>query len=242
MRNQNKSMYNEKQREELVYSIKNESIVVTNILNKTEFINLLNEIYLNSKGKNLEIEGLNLTKLKNLITGYLKIDLDLPFTIQIRKLKKIMSPKQGDNKHLHGLTSENIYNALLNLNEPNIITRHEGDSNNITLFTEIKNKDCENIIIGFTFFYNFNLKKTQIKVNNIETMYGISSENEKIYQENGRLGKRIVIYNKRSGWLVPITPTTTSNYSICKKGKDVNENVKSDIDSTLKDSINKKRV
>lgn len=71
-------------------------------------------------------------------------------------------------------------------------------------------------------------------------MYGISSENEKIYQENGRLGKRIVIYNKRSGWLVPITPTTTSNYSICKKFKDVNENVDSNIDSTLKDGINKK--
>lgn len=125
---------------------------------------MLNEIYLNPKGKDLEIEGLNLNKLKNLITGYLKIDLDLSFTIQIRKLRKIMSPKQGDNKHLHGLTSENIYNALLNLNEPNIITRHEGDSNNITLFTEIKNKDCENIIIGFTFFYNFNLKKRKLKL------------------------------------------------------------------------------
>ena len=232
MGNQNKNMYSEYYLNEVKQSNIFESVVAVNTEHKDEFIQTLSKIHFKPIGKDIEIIGLNFNELKEIIQGYLKINLDLPITMQIRKLRKIMSPRQGDNKHLHGLTPENIYNALINLNKPNIITRHENDFNNITIFTEIKNNEGENIIVGFTFSYTYNYKNTKVKVNNIETMYGISLENEKTYQENGKLGKRIVIYNKRSGWLVPITPTTTSNYSICKNNVIVNQNILNDPDLT----------
>ena len=114
MDNQNKSMYSEYYLNEVKQSNIFESVVAVNIEHRDEFIQTLSKIHFKPIGKDIEIIGLNFNELKEIIQGYLKINLDLPITMQIRKLRKIMSPRQGDNKHLHGLTPENIYNALIN--------------------------------------------------------------------------------------------------------------------------------
>ena len=94
----------------------------------------------------------------------------------------------------------------------------------------------------FNFNFEYKSKDGRKIINLIKTTFGMSLKNEGIYLSGGKPNNRKIIYKKRRGWLAPVAPSTSSNYNICKKGKDVNKNVMSDIDSTLKDGINKKRV
>ena len=131
--------------------------------------------------------------------------------MQVSKLKKVVR-EFNDAKHYHGLTAENIYDAITNLNKPDIILQNRNNTNNITFITSINIRENEKVKISFSF--NFKIKNKN--VNSIDTIFGMNEENYNLYlnSKTNRKGNYNIIYKKGSR-LAPIAPTTSlSNYNL----------------------------
>ena len=115
--------------------------------------------------------------------------------------------------------------ALTNLNNTPLITQSKTKPTNFTIFSSIKNKNGETIVVGFTFEYNYKNKKDRFIVNKIDTIFGMDINIEQGYYTHFENANYKVVYKKGSGWLAPIAPTSTSiNNSI--SGNEENINIK----------------
>ena len=85
---------------------------VVDISNKEEFIEKLKSIKNNNLGGKIEVIKLDLSSLSKLIVGHLDfINLNKPIMIDKSKLRRI-TREYNKEKHQHGLTLNNIYDAL----------------------------------------------------------------------------------------------------------------------------------
>ena len=249
MRNQNKSMYNEKNdnKQSELDKEKIRNLYSIDITNKEDFINKINDIVNSNLSGYFEIINLDLSKLYSLIDGQLDyINVYLPILMSKSKIRKNFKDFDHD-KHYHGMEANIFYDALIYLNDPELIIQNNMKLNEITIVTSVElynkvTKENEKVTIAFNFNFEYKSKDGRKIINLIKTTFGMSLKNEGIYLSGGKPNNRKIIYKKRRGWLAPVAPSTSSNYSICKKDREVNENVDSNIDSTLKDDINKKQV
>lgn len=129
------------------------------------------------------------------------------------------------------MESDIFYEALLSLNDPLFISQNERNLNEITFITSVNllnkvTKEKEKVTIAFYFNFVFKSRDGRKTINIIKTTFGLSSINENIYANNDRLNYRIKIYEKGRGWLVPVTPSSSSySYNICQKDTNVNDEV-----------------
>ena len=189
------------------------------ILNQDEFIDVINKIKIENKSGKIKIINLNLKNLSLIIKGHLDfINLDNPIVMDKSKIRKIMKPYNKE-KHQHGITADNIYNAILNINDPYMIIQTVNNPYNITFFTSITTIQGDEIFVGFDF--NYKLKNQENVVSHIETIFGSNKINRDAYESLNYLNGRKVVYKKRSGWFATIAPTTTSIYSMHQNNKDV---------------------
>ena len=189
------------------------------VFNQDEFIDVINKIKIENKSGKIKIINLNLKNLSLIIKGHLDfINLDNPIVMDKSKIRKIMKPYNKE-KHQHGITADNIYNAMLNINDPYMIIQTVNNPYNITFFTSITTIKGDEIFVGFDF--NYKLKNQENIVSHIETIFGSNKINREAYETLNYLNGRKVVYKKRSGWFATIAPTTTSTYSMHQNNKDV---------------------
>ena len=181
---------------------------VVDISNKEEFIEKLKSIKNNNLGGKIEVIKLDLSGLSKLIVGHLDfINLNKPIMIDKSKLRRI-TREYNKEKHQHGLTLNNIYDALKSINDPYIIIQNQNNPYNITFYTNVLTERGDNVFVGLDFNYKY--KKQQVVINHIETIFGSNVINRDVYEKIGKLNGRKVVYKKRSGWFATIAPTTTS--------------------------------
>ena len=232
MRNQNKSMYNEKNanKQSELDKEKISNLYSIDITNKEDFINKINDIVNSNLRGYFEIKKINLLNFENLIKDHLNfIDVNLPILMDMSKLRQNFKDFDHD-RHFHGMEANIFYNGLLELNDPLFISQNINNFNEITFVTNVilynkVTKDNEKVTVAFSFNFEYKSRKEKRLINLIKTTFGLSKINEDIYLKNDRLNNRIIIYEKRRGWLPPVGPSISSNYSICKKDKKVNEEV-----------------
>ena len=91
MRNQNKSMYNEKNanKQSELDKEKIRNLYSIDITNKEDFINKINDIVNSNLRGYFEIKRINLLNFKNLIKDHLNfIDVNLPILMDMSKLRQ----------------------------------------------------------------------------------------------------------------------------------------------------------
>ena len=193
-------------------SKKEVNVTILNIKDKSDFIKKIEQIKISNLRGKVEFINLDLSELSELMKGHLDfIDLSKPIIMENSKLRKVMRHFNKE-KHYHGITSENVFNALNKINDPYIITQNILNPYNISFITKTINNQNENILIAFAFEYK--LKKEKIYVNHIETIFWVSEVNIEKYKNANKLNNRNVIYIKRSGWFALIAPATAPNSSI----------------------------
>ena len=213
----------------MAYSKNLENAIGLDINDKSNFIKKIEQIRNNNLSGKIEIENLDLSNLSKLIKGHLDfIDLSKPIIMENSKLRKVMKPFNKE-KHHHGITAENIFDAIKNINNPYMITQSSINPNNISFITKTINNQNENILVAFNFEYK--LKKEKIYVNHIETIYGVSEVNLEKYESYNKLNGRNVIYNKRRGWFALIAPATSSTNSINDNSENINKKYSKSLDS-----------
>ena len=205
----------------LAYSKNLENAEGLDINNKSDFVEKIEKINKTNLTGKIEIENLDLSNLAKLIEGHLDfIDLTKPIVMENAKLRKVMKPFDK-KKHFHGLTAENIYNAIKNLNDPYMITQTTNKPKNIAFITKTINERNENILVAFELDYI--LKKEKIYVNHIESIYGLSDINLEQYEKNNKFNDKNVIYNKKRGWFALVAPATSSTNSISDNSENINK-------------------
>lgn len=204
-------------------------IKIIDISDKESFIKNINNIINDYTNGYFEIKNLELKELRKLIENKLLIvDLKLPILMEKKKLRQNFRDFDHD-QHYHGMEASIFYDALLSLNDPLFISQNIKNHNEITFITSVHlfnrvTKEKEKVTIAFYFNFEFKSRGGKKTINVIKTAFGLSGINENIYANNDRLNYRVKIYEKGRGWLVPVTPSSSSyNYNICQKDKNVNE-------------------
>ena len=219
---------------EETYSKYFENVEEINSSDKDSAIETINRIINNNTFGFVEFENNDFDGLKELIKDKLPfVNLDLPVTMQVSELRKI-TREFNDAKHYHGLTAENIYDAITNLNKPEMILQNRNNSQNITFITSIEIRQNEKATIGFTF--NFESSKLKAIVNNVDTIFGMNEENYNLYlkSKNNRKGDDNIVYKKGSR-LAPIAPATSFvTFNLQQNARDSQEEL---VDDTSQDDI-----
>ena len=229
---------------EETYSKNFENVEGINLSDKDSAIETINKIINGEINSNtfVEFENNDFNGLKALISNKLPfVNLDLPVTMQVSKLKKVVR-EFNDEKHYHGLTAENIYDAITNLNNPEMILQNRNNSQNITFITSIEIRQNEKATIGFTF--NFTNKPLNALTNNVDTIFGMNAENYNLYlkSKNNRKGDYNILFKKGSR-LAPIAPTTSlsTNNLHQENGVSQDESVKQNLQNEV-DNIKEREV